>query len=259
ALNQLAMNAPRFIGPALAGVVIAAAGVDVSYYVAGAAYGPVLLFTLLMEVPSRGTARNPERTLWSELGDGFRYVAGRRIVLVLLALSLVPTVFGLSFLAILPMFADRVLNAGPGGYGLLLSVFGVGAIAGGVVMASLGDFRFKGWFLLGTAFLFGVFLSGMAIAPWFPVTVAFLLLIGATGTLYRPVNNALLLTLTPPELHGRVMSMFLLDRGLMPLGSVLAGALADLANVSVAMVVLGALCAGLVALAAVVEPRVRSL
>ena len=201
---------------------------------------------------SRGSAR-------AQLMEGLNYVAKSPSILAITIVSLVVFTFAMPYNTLLPVIADEVFNIGPGGYGLLLSVAGAGARAGGLGIAALGDFSQKGLLLLGGGMGFGLLLVILGLAPWVGVAFVAMLLLGASQSLFMAAGNTLILNVTPAPLQGRVMSVYALDHALMPLGSALAGGLAEAADASTALVTMGAACAILVLVTTAVMPRMRHL
>ena len=259
ALTHVAMNVTRVVGPAVAGLLIWADGGNVrtAYGAAVAIFIVVLVATVLLrESEGRSMSRGSAR---AQLMEGINYVAKSPSILAITIVSLVVFTFAMPYNTLLPVIADEVFNIGPGGYGLLLSVAGAGALAGGLGIAALGDFSQKGLLLLGGGMGFGLLLVVLGVAPWVGVAFVAMLLLGASQSLFMAAGNTLILNVTPAALQGRVMSVYALDHALMPLGSALAGGLAEAADASTALVVMGAACTVLVLVTTAVMPRMRHL
>ncbi|MCX6020263.1 MAG: MFS transporter, partial [Chloroflexi bacterium] len=109
-------------------------------------------------------------------------------------------------------------------------------------IAAAGQLRNKGWFLLGGATLFGASLLGLSLSRWLPLSVVLLAVAGFSNTSYNALANTVLQTTTPPALRGRVLSIYFLNRGLVPLGTLFAGAMATWFGAPVAVGIMGAAC-----------------
>jgi len=145
------------------------------------------------------------------------------------------------------------------GLGELLTATGVGAIASTLTVASLGKFRGKGALLAISGVGMGVSILFFSLSTSYPLSLALLVLVGMFQMAYLSLTNTLLQLATPQEYLGRVMSIFMLDRGLMPLGSMAAGAIAEVLGAPFALAIMGGACAVFVAIGIVVMPSVRRL
>lgn len=259
-LNSIALNLCHTLGPAIAGVMATFAGLGATYYFQGGLFLMASLWTLQLKVgDGRSSGHQGGKSMWGSLAEGLRYVRGNQAVFTLLILALLPIVLALPVISLLPAFAGDVYQAGPAGLGLLLGANGVGSVIGAFVVAIMGDFRRKGWFLLGVIMLLGLSLSAFALAPWLWAAVLLLGLAGFAQTSYRVVNLTLLHTNTGDEYRGRVMSVYLLDRGVAPVGAALAGGLAAVLGAPATVAVLGALTFLVAALVAATVPPLRRM
>src|SRR5438874_613446 len=165
------------------------------------------------------------------------------VVLTLLLLALVPIILAQPYSSLVPVFARDIFDIGATGQGLLLSAPGVGAVVGALIVARMSDSRLASTFLLAGVVVFGLGLVAFALSSWLPMALVALLVVGIASTAYRAVNQTLLQTHTEDDYRGRVMSIYLLDRGLAPLGSLLAGTLAMAFGATGAVAILGMLTA----------------
>jgi len=261
ALSSGIMNMTRIAGPALAGVLIGMFGVGPVYYIKTAAY--CIFVTVLFFIPVTGKASASfSGSLLGDALDGLRYLRRDRRVLDLLILAVVPVVFGMPYVNFLPVFQEEVFHVGPSGLGLMMAVVGGGAVVGSLVIASLGDYKHKGRILVGSGLGFGATIVLFAVAAStgsFPLALVTLPLVGASGTAYMALNNALVMTITPPEMRGRVMGLFMTTFGLMPLGALPMGALTDAFGAPFTMSIFGAVILGFITLMALFRPSVRRL
>src|SRR6185295_12312695 len=165
------------------------------------------------------------RALWRDLVEGIHYVRSRPRVFILLTISAFNSFFGAPYLTFVPIFARDIFHLGETGYALMMGTAGAGAFIGALVLAYLGDFRRKGWTVIGGAFAFGVSLIAFGLSTHFAVSLVFLFAVGFSIVTSIAVVNTLLQKLVTDEMRGRVMSMFILSFiGTMPFGNLIAGA-----------------------------------
>ena len=129
---------------------------------------------------------------------------------------------------ILPVFSEEVLQAGPEGLGFLLSAAGVGGVLGTIIVASLGNFRRKGILILGGSLGGGVAMLVFSQMTWLPLAMFLLAVVSCSEMVFRATNNALIQTITPDQYRSRVMSIMMMDHGFVPLGSLMAGTMAEI-------------------------------
>ena len=230
ALGSAAFNVSRAIGPAVAGLLIATVGVASNFFIQAGFY--VVVVVLLMQIRDFGeqgesSKEGPADSLWGKLAEGIRYATRERLVLLLLALTLVPSLLLIPYTAMVPVFAEDVFDVGPKGLGYLFSFAGAGALVGTLIVASLGNIQWKGWLLVVSALGWGISVTLWALTPWFLVSLAMIFLVGLTQMTYLTTNNTIIMTIVPNEFRGRVMSLWMLDFGLVPIGTVAAGFLAE--------------------------------
>ena len=147
------------------------------------------------------------------------------IALTMVGLSFAFGFFGAAYVQVLPAFGREVLNLNADGAGFLLTVAGVGSLTGNVFLASLGNTRHKNWLLLGMIILFGVMLFLFALTPIYLVSLVLLFFTGVGFTGFISMGTTVLQLSTPPELRGRMMSLWLVGAavhyiGALPLGAV---------------------------------------
>jgi len=114
----------------------------------------------------------------------------------------------------LPFFATDILNSGALGFGYLNAAHGMGGLLGLFVLASLGNFRRKGWLIIIAGLITGLFLMVFAISHWLILSLVLLMVANISGTAFENVNRTVLQTITPDEMRGRVMSLREAVRGL---------------------------------------------
>ncbi len=257
-LQSTAFTSTRILGPTAAGVLIASIGPGLTFLLTSIAYLVILGLVAKIQIPA--TLRDSSLTSpTQDLMEGFRYIGRNRTILYLILLALIPMTFAMPFQSLLPVFARDILKMGPEGYGALVSFAGAGALIGTLGVASLGGYQRKGLLLLGSSIAMGLSLVLFSRSDWLPTSLLFMTLVGCFQMLYMSLNNTLLHANITDDVRGRVMSIYMLDFGLTPLGSLFAGITANFFGAPLAVTVMGSFCVtfGLIAILGV--PRVRRM
>ena len=244
---------PRVFMNAMAGQFMSTHAASVLAPLAGgflmAYYGPgylflaigsiILLGTLfLLAVPSVPVARSVG-SMWGNLKEGIGFVLHDRPVRTVLWTVLITDGLGFSTQAMFPVVTRDVLHAGPVVLGLLSTFRGAGGVVGSLIISSFGDIKAKGFVFIGAALIFGVFIVLFAISRSFPLSLVFILLVGAFATTYDTMAHTLLQTMTPEVMRGRVMGIYSFVVSGIGLGALGLGALTGLVGVSWALAAAG--------------------
>jgi MFS family permease len=242
ALNSSMVNGARLIGPAVAGLVIAAVGESYCFLIDGISYMAVIASLLAMHV-ALPPARAEHRRLALEMGEGWRYVReSAPIRSVLLFLTLVSLV-GMPYTVLMPIFARAVLHGGPHTLGFLMAATGLGALSGAVTLAMRRSVLGLGRVIVWSSSLFGAALIafGLSHVPAFS-----LLAVAAAGfgmMRHMASSNTILQTIVEEDKRGRVMAYYSMAfQGLAPFGSLAAGAIASKVGAPWTIMGGGALC-----------------
>ena len=258
ALHSATANLTRILGASLGGLLIGLIGAAGCFLLNGLTFLVMIVALARMALPARPPVTG-QRPLLRAVGEGLGYIGREPVLRGLMITGLVPMVFGMPYLALLPVFADEVLQVGTTGYGTMVALTGVGAMAGALTVASLGHIRRKGALMLVVLASFGLLLALFALTTWAPLALALLVGIGAAATSYTAINNTLLQAHAADEMRGRVLSVFHLDRGLVPLGTMGAGLAAGAIGAPLALAVMGLLVVLLAAVVALRAPALRHL
>jgi MFS family permease len=176
--------------------------------------------------------------------EGFRYVWTHRRVLTILSLFTVVGIFGWSYSVLMPAFARDVLHLGANGYGLLMAGSGVGALLAALTVASAGHMLPTRAMALGGVWIFSVALILFAYTRNLYVCIGLLALVGFGVVLYFSTSNTVLQSIVPDEMRGRVMGIWaLIFGGMIPLGSLEAGLMADMLGTPATMAIGALICA----------------
>jgi predicted MFS family arabinose efflux permease len=228
ALNSTQFQLSRVVGPTLAGVAFRIFGLAGCFFANGLSFIAVVasLWMVRMEPGSNAPARaEKQRAIWRDLTEGLQYVRNRPRVSSLLLLSAVSSLFGAPYFSLVPIYARDIFHLGETGLALLMGTAGAGALFAALLVAYLGDFRRKGWFVLGGAMLFGICITGFAVSSRLKLSLMFLFGLGFAFVCSIAITNTLLQKLVTDQMRGRVMSMFVLSFiGTLPIGNLVAGA-----------------------------------
>jgi len=224
-LNSTSFNAARMIGPAAAGVVIAAIGTGWAFLINGVSFVAVLIsLTSLRLSELRPNAR--ARSAKGSFTEGFRYVWGRADLMMILAILFLIGTFGLNFSIFIATMAVGIFHADARGYGLLSSIMAIGTVAGALMGASREKPRFS--LLLVGAGAFGLGCGLAALAPNYWVFAGALVVIGAAALTLTNTTNSLMQLSTEPAMRGRVMALRVgVALGGTPIGAPIVGWVAD--------------------------------
>ncbi|MDQ1640413.1 MAG: hypothetical protein QOF62_3752 [Pyrinomonadaceae bacterium] len=231
ALNSSQFQLSRVVGPALAGVGLSLFGLAGCFYVNGLSFAAVVISLNMVRFdgathPARAPSHSikDRRALWTDLVEGFRYVRHRPRVWSLLMISSVNSLFGAPYFSMIPIYARDIFHLGATGLAWLMGMAGAGAFCGAVLLTVMGDFRRKGWFVLGGSLFFGAGVTAFALSTHLHLSYVFLFCLGFAIVTSVAVTNTLLQKLVTDEMRGRVMSMFILSFiGTMPIGNIIAG------------------------------------
>ena len=249
ALNSSMFNLARLIGPAIAGVLIAVVGEGVCFAIDAASYLAVIASLLMMRMPAPGPVRVGKHPL-EDLMQGIRYVHGFQPLRTLLAMLALVTLAATPYSVLMPAFTHEVLGSGPKTLGLLMSSAGIGALTGGLYLASRASIIGLGGIVGRSSAGLGIALLGLSMAQRTPLAVLTLFLIGFFMITALAASNTLIQTITDDEKRGRVMSFYTMCfQGSMPLASLIGGIMAADRNIGIEGTLLGGglccLCASL--------------
>jgi len=234
AMDTLAWQLSRFIGPAIAGVLMGLVAMGGTFYGAGITFVVAFLLTSRVRSPAPVTAQ--PASIGKDIREGLSYIKSNKVALTLILMVAGVSLFALPCFWLMPVFARDVLGVGEAGYAQLMMAIGAGGLAGGLAAAKLGDFKRKGWLLIGSALTFTVMLILLAMSRSFPLSLVLAVIIGGANGLFQAVSIALLLSITPDQLRGRVMGLFIITWQLPSIGSLMLGAATDWVGLPVAVV-----------------------
>jgi MFS transporter, DHA1 family, staphyloferrin A biosynthesis exporter len=241
AINTMVINLSRIIGPAIAGVLLSTIDIANLFYINALGTLGVLVSLLMISshsIPKPDKKESEKATLRAATD----FVKSQPSVQSLLILAIVPMVFGFPYTTMMPLFARDLLRLGPEGFGMLLSVSSIGALVGTTWLSLGRETKGTGKWLICSIMGFGFSLLLFIVAQnGFMAGVA-MFLVGLTSQTYRTMSRITLQMQVPDQLRGRILSIALMDRGFIPLGAILIGAIAAWAGALPAGVVMGIGC-----------------
>ena len=248
----------KLVGPAVAGLLIYLIGIGPTYYFCFAASAIAIFLWLGIRLHSHSTAVSTGGLLQNMM-EGLTFIRTHEIYYIFIAMTFFNSVFGMSYVILMPVFARNVLAVGSQGFGFLQSAGGAGALCGVLLAAYFGHSRGKGKQAIGGAAVFGAMLILFALSKSYPLSLVLAGLLGMAGQFYMTTIHAVLQVNLPDRLRGRVMGIHGLAWELMPVGGMIAGAIAEFGSAPSAVVVGGAMVAGMALMVAIFLPSIRRL
>ena len=241
ALNSAMFNGTRFIGPFIAGVLIATTGEGICFLINALSYIAVIAALLSMKIDHiKGNVS--KTSVLTELKEGFTYVFGNPKIRAILMLVMLTSIMGVPFIVLMPAFAKDILQGGPHTLGFLMSALGAGALLGAFYLASRTNIKGLLKIINMGAFIFGIGLIGCSLSQslWISILMVF---IAAFGMMVQVAStNTWLQTNVDDDKRGRTMSFYVVSfMGMAPFGSLLAGSLAGMMGVANTLM-LGGIC-----------------
>jgi MFS family permease len=255
ALNSGLFNASRIIGPAIAGLVIAAVGTGACFALNAVSFLAVLAALAFMRTEElHPVVRDRSAGLVHGLREALEFLRDQRQLRVVLVVVTIVSTVGFNFNVLVPLLASTTLHVGPEGFGLLSAAFGLGALAGALATAT---FREASWRLFAAGGAgFGALVLALGLVDGAFVAGALLIGIGVCFTLFTANANALVQLGAPDHLRGRMIGLYLFAFiGLAPIGGLLTGWLADVGGTPLAFGIAGATSLATVAIAYFLHAR----
>ena len=225
-------SAMRIVGPASAGVLIALVGTGHAFSVCAAVNGLAFIVMLMIRVPRRDTSEQHDEDDGGIMG-GARYVFSHPVFLATIGLSFFTSVFGSSYVILLPIFADDLLNVGSEGFGFMEAMAGIGSLAGTWWVIRYGLGRRPGVLMLASAAVFGVLIAAFATTDHLAPASVLLLVSGFAAEVYLIIGMTVVQLLVPDGLRGRVMGIWSMTYFLASVGGFIAGFAAEFVGVRV--------------------------
>ncbi len=256
ALNSAQFNMSRAIGPTLAGLALGSLGAAACFFLNSVSFIPLIIALMIITVPSRHIEEGPG--VWEAILDGLRFVMKHRLLIILLSVPSFLSLLALPFVTLMPSFAKDTLKVGASGLGYLMAGAGIGAVIAALTLAARGDVQHKGRYIFANAAVFSLGLILLSQASSFWSAFFLLVLCGCTMVGALALTNTTLQTVSPPELRGRIMSMYnLAVMGFAPVGNLQAGAVAEALGTRFALALGGSICLIYFLILLLLLPRLR--
>jgi MFS family permease len=230
AFNGTMFNAGLIVGPAVGAGIYALTGPGWCFFINGISFVAVIIALVMMRIPhSAPTPRNGSAV--AAIVEGFRYLRGNRLVLTLTISVFVLNIVGFGPINLLPAWAVNILKGDVTTNGLLLSVRGIGAVIGGLLIAATAGRGGRGKMWTAASILMPLTMLAFAASRSLTVSLFLMAVIGFTLVTVMNNSNAMVMTSVPDELRGRVMGLYsLMFMGGGPLGALLVGLFAARTN-----------------------------
>ncbi len=252
ALSSSTFNLARIVGPTIAGTLIvlfaagdttSTKGVGLVFFVITLLYGVSILGTYMLKY--RGDPhRKAKKAVRRDLIESWVYIRRNRLLVGLLLLGLIPFTFGFAATFLMPAFNADVLQGSSQTLGYLAASMGIGALFGSLTLARLGDVGHKGRLMFLASYLWAIFIACFAFSSILWVALIFSALIGLFSSVMGSLNMSVVQLVIPPTMRGRMMAIMWASHGLMPLGMIPVGWLAEAWNINFAILVSAVLLVG---------------
>ncbi len=227
ALNSIMFNSAIAVGPAVAGIAYAILGPGWCFTINGISFIAVIIALALMRI-TWVAPPHEQRSVWAEIREGFRFVVSNRIVRTLIFNLFMVSLLGMGFVTLLPAWAVKQLGGDSSTFGFLQSARGVGAVFAGLMLAMMGGWHVRGKLFTIGGLAFPIMLAVFTLMHWLPLSMLALLGAGWGMVVMFNTSNAMLQSITPDELRGRVMGIYTLSFfGVIPIGALIAGQVAE--------------------------------
>jgi len=271
-LNSVAFNSSRIIGPALAGILIALVGMSGCFYINGISFLAMIIALFLIKLNNNNNNNNNNSNsnnnnsvvknnhAIKDIKDGLSFVKNNRLIMALITTVGVVSLFGVSYAILMPIFANDILHVGVKGLALLMSCSGFGALLAALLLARLGDFNYKGKFLILSSLVFSVSLILFSLSKVYIFSLIALMFVGGSSVSAIALINTLLQSKVPDAFRGRVMGVFMLTfAGIMPFGNLISGWLAHALGVCTTVMISGIICFVFFIIINIIYPEIKNI
>jgi MFS family permease len=242
ALNSSMVNGARVVGPAVAGLLVAAVGEGWCFLLNGISYLAVIAGLAMMNVPRRPRP-HARPSAWRATVEGFHFATKTSPIRALLILLGLISFAGMPYSVLMPVFAEVILGAGPKGLGVMMGASGLGALGGALALLSRRGVRGLGRWVAVSAAAFGIALIAFSFSKTFWLSALLLIPVGAAMMVQMAASNTLLQAMVPDALRGRVMALYsMMFMGMAPFGALFAGWIAERYGAPATVAIGGVVC-----------------
>ena len=261
AMNSSIWQGTRIAAPAAAGIIIAATGTAVTFFLAG--LGFVIMAAVISGLRVPPIERGATGSAGQDMLEGLKFIKRNSIFSFLIGMTFFNSFFGMAYIYMMPIFADDILKVGADGQGILLGAGGVGALMTTRLLGSIGNFRRKGLLLIGGAVVFGLSVAAFALTSKYvgsyPLALLLMFAMGISSSSYMISIMSSLQMMVPDGMRGRVMGFYGMTWNITPLGGMQAGAMASAMGVPVAIAIGGLVVSAFALGPALVNGSVRNI
>ncbi|MDY6845457.1 MAG: MFS transporter, partial [Thermodesulfobacteriota bacterium] len=246
-LNSAVFNLARMIGPAVAGFLMASFGIATSFYINAFGYIAVMIALLLISTDGEPQELpNPASSIINDIKEGITYIKQTQLVRQVMLLLGTISLFAMNFWILIPVYAKHEMHQNIKGFGIVTASMGVGALIGALIIASISYLGPKIFFIIFGAFGTSISQVLLYFTHSYHTIITTLIILGLSSIFYLTSTNTTIQLMVPDNLRGRIMSIFtLLMLGIMPIGSLFAGSIANKYGSPLALLIGG--CGGIVA------------
>lgn len=256
ALSSVMWQFSRLVTPIAGGLLIRYGGTESVFFVGVVGWVSMLLVMISLRISSPPPDKS--RDVISDMVEGIRFILSRRDFILLIGLTYATHFFGMQYLQLMPLFAQR-FGREADGFGILLSSLGLGALTGTLVVSRVRNHPRVGYIMLGGSLTFTTAVMAFAFAPSFYSALVFLYIGGLANTIYFVVAMTILQLRVPEKMRGRVMGVYTITFSLIPLGGLMGGTIATVYDERVAVVIGAVILAAIFLVVGVTQPVIRSL
>ncbi len=255
-LSTIMWQSTRIVAPAIGGAMIATLGTEAVFVASGVGFAGMLVVLLTLTVPP--TPARPRRNLLKELAEGVSYIRDTPMFRVLIPLTYCNMFFGLQYITLMPLFADR-FGVDAQHFGWMLSMMGIGAVAGTVLANYLQRGRQLGATMLGATFAYTLLLVAFAWSPDYWISLPLIFVASFFNAIFLVNSMTAMQLRVPDSLRGRVMGMHGITFSLIPMGGLVGGVVADVLDIRWAVSIAAIVLTVIVSTVFITQRHVRSL
>lgn len=241
ALNSVAFNGARIVGPLIAGFIITIVGLQTCFYINALSFIPVI--AALLTIQSKGTMRARPEGFLSDLKAAWGFVVREKPIFYIMLLIAIFSLFGIPYITLLPVIAGEILDVGAEGFSILLAFAGAGSLFAAMAIAYRGEIGQKTNYLIISGVIFSFSLIGLSNSTSFYLSCALIIPTGWGITTFLATSNIFIQHSVPDSLRGRVMSFYtLVFLGFLPLGNSIVGFAANILGTMLTLKIFSVFC-----------------
>ncbi len=256
ALGSIMWQFSRLVTPVLGGIIIRYSDTYTVFYIA--VLGWITMFIAIYTIKLTQESSQKHQNVFTEINEGIRFIASRTDFKILIGLTYSTHFFGFQYLQLMPLFAQK-LGRDADGFGLLLSSTGLGSLLGTLIVGKIRNSDNVGKIMLIGSLFFCLSISIFSLVTTFYIALVFLFIGGACNTIFFVMGMTVLQVRVPEHIRGRVMGIYTITFSLIPLGGLMSGIIANLFDITTAVLV-GTIVLGIIFLLVfITQPTLRNL